>query len=650
MPPCNHSCLARRATIGRMVAVLYLTSLTGWSLFPSQAACDPCTAFGSGISWGTVTINQLREASGICASGRDHQILWTHNDGDGQTLFALSTNGAHLATFDLNQIASDVEAMASGPGPEPGINYLYVGDVGGSGNPGDTRASVSILRLPEPFVDPAWATNPRSLTADGVERFTLSYPAGQFDAETLMVDPLTGDVFVVTKQPGSARWYRVNLNGLTNGAAITMEFVSGVAFGVASDGGISADGSQIVLRREDFAMLWKRCEAENIASALARSGFSIPVIGPPTEPNGEGIALRADGSGYLTISEGNDPKLYFFPAQCPTPPSFTLLPLDQSAFVGGTAEFRAFATGYPPPIYQWSFNTQVLPGQTNATLTLTGITPGQAGNYSLSASNAQGSASAAAVLIIHPKPDLRITEVMSSPASGGAPRGDWWELTSFESQTVNLAGWRFNDRGGGLADPYVLPAGMSIGPRESLVFVESLTPAEFRAWWGANNVSASVQIHQYTGSGLSFSASGDQLTLWDASVTDANDFVSRVNFGVASPGVSFNYDPVSGTFGSLSQPGVNGSFVAAAGVDVGSPGRVLAPVVSPMLTAHIVSGMLRIGFQAAVGRDYHLETRSTLAGGVWEPTATMIHATNNASIFFEIQPFGSRRYFRVTVE
>ena len=143
MPPCNHSCLARRSTIGRMVAVLYLTSLTGWSLFPSQAACDPCTAFGSGISWGTVTINQLREASAICASGRDHQILWIHNDGDGQNLFALSTNGAHLATFDLNQIASDVEAMASGPGPEPGINYLYVGDVGGSGTQHPQSARVN---------------------------------------------------------------------------------------------------------------------------------------------------------------------------------------------------------------------------------------------------------------------------------------------------------------------------------------------------------------------------------------------------------------------------------------------------------------------------------------------------------------------------
>ncbi len=650
MSSCNYSGSARRSTIRQMIGAFYLVSLISWSAIPGQAACDPCATFGSGISWGTVTLNQLQEASGITASRRNPQILWTHNDGDGQNLFALSTNGARLATFDLNQIVSDVEAIAAGPGPEPGINYLYVGDVGGSGSPGDARASVNILRLPEPFVDPAWATNPRSLAADGVERFTLSYPTGQFDAETLMVDPLTSDVFVVTKQPGSARWYRANLNGLASGAAITMEFVSAVAFGVASDGGLSADGAQVVLRREDFAMLWKRCEAESIANALARSGFSIPVIGPPTEPNGEGIALLPDGSGYVTISEGNDPQLYFFPAQCPTVPSFTLLPQDQSVFIGGTAEFRALATGYPPPNYQWSFNTQALADQTNATLTLPGIALGQAGTYTINASNAQGSVSATAALIVRPKPDLRITEVMSSPAPGVAPRADWWELTSFESQPVYLTGWRFNDSGGGLADPHVLPAGVSIAPRESIVFVETLTAAEFRAWWGPTNVPVGVQIQQYAGSGLSFSASGDQLALWEAGVTDANDFVSHVNFGAASAGVSFNYDPVSGTFGSLSQPGVNGSFVAATGADVGSPGRVLAPVASPMLTAHFANEMMRIEFETSVGRDYRLESRSSLTDGVWEPTAAMIHATNNATTYFELQPSGNRRYFRVTVD
>jgi len=633
-----------------MVGTLCLAGFTGWGSIPAWAACDPCATFGPGVAWGTVTINQLQEASGLAVSRRDPQTLWTHNDGSGQNLFAFSTNGSRFATLNLNQSVSDVEAIAAGPGPEPGINYLYVGDVGGSGSSGDTRPSVTVLRLPEPFVDPAWATNPRSLAATGVERFTLSYPDGRFDAETLVVDPLTADVFVVTKQPGSARWYRANLNGLSSGAMITLEFVGAVAFGVASDGDISADGTQVVLRREDFAMLWKRCDAESIASALARSGFSIPVIGPPVEPNGEGIALLPDGSGYLTISEGNNPPLHFFPAQCPAGPRFTLLPQDQSAFIGGMVEFHAAATGYPPPGYQWSFNGQTLPGQTNATLVLASITFGQAGTYTVTASNSQGNTNAEAALIVRPQPDLRITEVMSSPAPGGGPRADWWELTSFELQPVSLAGWRFNDGGGGLTDPYVLPAGVSIAPHESIVFVETLTPADFRAWWGDINVPANVQIHSYAGSGLSFAAGGDQLTLWDDRVTNVNDFVAQVIIGPATSGVSFNYDPVTGIFGSLSQPGLNGSFISASGADVGSPGRVLAPVASPTLTASIVNGLLRIEFTAAVGRDYRLESRPSLTAGFWQPAGAVLHATNNSVQFFEVPPAANRRFFRVLIQ
>lgn len=616
----------------------------------TQAACDPCADFGSGVSWGVVAINPLQEASGLAASRRNPGVLWTHNDGSGQNLYAIGTNGARLATIDLNQAISDLEDVAAGPGPVSGVDYLYLGDIGGSGNPGDVRASIRIIRLPDPLVDLAWATNPRSFAADGVDVFTLNYPDGAFDAESLLVDPVTGDVLVVTKQPGSARWYRANLNSFASGATATLQFVRSVAFGVASAGDMSADGTQIILRREDFALLWTRCDGESINTALSRTGQEIPVIGPPTEPNGEAIALLPDGTGYLTISEGASPTLFHFQAHCPAAPVLTLEPQDQSVFAGGTAQFHAQAVGYPPPVYEWRFNDQLVNGQNGASLTLSGVVVGQAGMYEVTVTNAHGQASATALLMVRPKPDLRITEVMSSPAASPTTRADWWELTNFDSQPVNLAGWRFNDGSGGLADPFVFPDGLSIAPRETIVLIENLTPADFRAWWGAGNVPASVQVVRYTGNGLSFSANGDQITLWDASTADATNFVARAVFGSAGAGVSFNYDPVTSLFGGASQFGVNGVFVAAGGTDLGSPGRYLAPVVSPVLTSQIVNDQLRVGFDAAVGRIYRLESVASVASGAWEPTGDSLVATNNSSQFFAPEMTGDGRYFRVGVE
>src|SRR5687767_5863749 len=76
-----------------------------------RAACLTCADFQPGVSLGTVSINALREASDIAASEGNPGVLWTHNDGSGGKIYALSTNGALLATFDLNNV-DDVEDVA----------------------------------------------------------------------------------------------------------------------------------------------------------------------------------------------------------------------------------------------------------------------------------------------------------------------------------------------------------------------------------------------------------------------------------------------------------------------------------------------------------------------------------------------------------
>jgi len=69
--------------------------------------------FEVGQSWGTASPNALTEASGIAASRRNAGVLWTHNDGSRERIFALSTNGALLAGFNLNENVDDVEDLAA---------------------------------------------------------------------------------------------------------------------------------------------------------------------------------------------------------------------------------------------------------------------------------------------------------------------------------------------------------------------------------------------------------------------------------------------------------------------------------------------------------------------------------------------------------
>src|SRR5690349_8257405 len=103
-----------------------------FSTTSALADCVACTNIQPGVAWGEVTANAITEASGIAASHRNVGVLWTHNDGGRDRIFALTTNGTLLAAFNLNKNVDDLEDIAVGAGPLAGVSYLYVGDIGGN--------------------------------------------------------------------------------------------------------------------------------------------------------------------------------------------------------------------------------------------------------------------------------------------------------------------------------------------------------------------------------------------------------------------------------------------------------------------------------------------------------------------------------------
>ena len=74
------------------------------------------------------------------------------------------------------------------------------------------------------------------------------------------------------------------------------------------------------------------------------------------------------------------------------PPGIIGQPQSQRALPGGSAAFSVSASGTPPLTYQWSRNNEDLPGETNATLSITNTTALDAGSYWATVRNAAGSA------------------------------------------------------------------------------------------------------------------------------------------------------------------------------------------------------------------------------------------------------------------
>jgi hypothetical protein len=286
--------------------------LTWWVGFAVSCALAPACVgqpvFLPGASVGNLSSSAIVEASGLAASRLNADVLYVHNDsGDVARFFAINTQAQLVGTFRLTGVSAvDWEDIAVGPGPAAGQSYVYVGDIGD--NNAVRTGGVYIYRVPEPTVSSSQSP-PVDVYLAGAERITLLYPGGPRDAETLMIDPLSGDLFVVSKRESYSRLYRAAASALVGGATVTLEYKATLPWGWATGGDISPDGDEIVIRGYLNATLWCRPPGTAVWDAFATSGTAVPLA---SEPQGEAIAFDAAGWGYYTVSEGTYPPLYYY--------------------------------------------------------------------------------------------------------------------------------------------------------------------------------------------------------------------------------------------------------------------------------------------------------------------------------------------------
>lgn len=264
------------------------------TLAPGATACD---AYREVTVAGEVASEALTETSGITASRVARGVIWAHNDsGDGATLYAVGPAGEDLGAFAVaGALAFDWEDIASGPGPEPGRSYLYIGDIGDNFDIRDGR--VTVYRVPDQ--DPTTLTD----SLQGSVALTLDFPDGGHDAEAVFI--ADGFIHIVTKDPNGAQVYRAPTG---NGDDPTvMELVASVDLGaVVTAADVSWDGSTIAFRGYDTVWMWHRGADTSVAEALASPPCEAPA---PDEQQGESLAFRMDGT-YSTISEGTNPVLH----------------------------------------------------------------------------------------------------------------------------------------------------------------------------------------------------------------------------------------------------------------------------------------------------------------------------------------------------
>lgn len=236
----------------------------------------------------------LVEVSGIAASRDQPGVIWAVNDpgADRDVVVAVSTGGRQLGVFRPAGVTNvDWEDLAVASGS------IFIADIGDNDL---ERDSIAVYRIAEPEVTGA---DPDAVVDVGVDTFELRYPDGEaHDAESLIADPRTGDLYVITRRRKSKDPVtRMFVARAPLSAAAPNPLVEVAA--LESSEAISAadyDGDTLILRLHGEG---NRFAARHPDSEIGEL-LGAACVGPGGDADHDSIALTA--RGYLMIPEDSD--------------------------------------------------------------------------------------------------------------------------------------------------------------------------------------------------------------------------------------------------------------------------------------------------------------------------------------------------------
>ena len=274
-----------------LTVFLALTAAGSWPAAAQRGTAQRGTA-ATGASVCTVAagvrpVRELREGSGVALSRRTPGLLWSHNDSGPPMLIALDASGAAKGRVTVaGARVGDWEDVSAGPCPQG--SCLYIADIGDNNG---VRRSITVYRVPEP--------RPGDAMTAPAEALNAVYPDGPHDAEALIVAS-ADDLYIVTKSGGRGQTalYRFP-KPLRAGTAARLERVAGVPLMRVTGAAASPDGAWVALRTNDEVVFFP---ARQLLAGMADSGrrFDLRAL---KEPQGEGVAVGADGVVYL-VGEG----------------------------------------------------------------------------------------------------------------------------------------------------------------------------------------------------------------------------------------------------------------------------------------------------------------------------------------------------------
>jgi plastocyanin len=313
-----------------------------------------------------------------------------------------------------------------------------------SNDAGSTTSDGAVLTLAIANVGPVFTTQPSSqtVTAGGAVTFTAAAsgtpaPTFQWQKSGVNISGATSASYALSSTTtGDAGSYTVvatnSVSPVTSNAATltvnpapvapvittqpstqTVTAGNSVTFTAAASG-IPAPTYQ-----------WKK----NGTSITGATSSSYTLASVTTGNAGSYTFVATNSAGSATSSTAT---LTVNPAN--TAPVITTQPSSQTVTVGGGVTFTAAASGTPAPTYQWKKAGVNISGATSASYSIASATSGNAGSYTVVATNSVGAATSnAATLTVNPAPAAPV--FTTQPSNQKVKQGSSVTFTAVASGT-----------------------------------------------------------------------------------------------------------------------------------------------------------------------------------------------------------------------
>ena len=261
--------------------------------------------FKQSLKSGIIQNDKVAETSGIVSSRLNKGLIWAINDsGNEAKIYLLNAKGEIINSWLINGSQNtDWEDLTIKTDQQTGRSFLIIGDIGDNMA---IRNHINILVIEEPEF-----TNTLDTAINKFKKYKFKYEDGARDAETILFDPMTEELFVVSKREDNVRVYGTP-KILNETDTMLLDYKCSLPFHNVTSGDISIDGKEILLKNYNAIFYWQRKTNETIIDAMLKDH---ELLNYTPEPQGESIAWSLDSKGFYTISEKSwapEQVLYYF--------------------------------------------------------------------------------------------------------------------------------------------------------------------------------------------------------------------------------------------------------------------------------------------------------------------------------------------------